>query len=159
MKPLVSSGLVAASFAAALVIGAVSTAEAGHGGHMGGGHMSNAFKGGSVHVGGNMGRVHSYSGGNIAKFHTNPGGKYVYRGNSGKFHTNKGGKYAWSGKYDHDHDHFNHHHHGRFPWWYGLPLYSYGYGGYGGCGWLYRQAVATGSDYWWNRYYQCTCYY
>ena len=27
------------------------------------------------------------------------------------------------------------------------------------CGWLYRRAVATGSPYWWNRYYQCTGYY
>ena len=36
--------------------------------------------------------------------------------------------------------------------------YGYGYG-YGGCGWLYRNAVATGDAYWWNRYYSCTGYY
>ena len=28
--------------------------------------------------------------------------------------------------------------------------YTYGYYG-GGCGWLYRNAVATGSSYWWSR--------
>ncbi len=40
----------------------------------------------------------------------------------------------------------------------GVPLAGYGayyaYGG-GGCGWLYRNAVYTGSGYWWNRYYAC----
>jgi hypothetical protein len=81
--------------------------------------------------------------------------KYGYRGSGGKFHTNPGGKYGkgWSGKYGHHHDH----NYGRYQRyglyaWYGLPLYTYG----GGCGWLYRQAVATGSDYWWDRYYRCT---
>jgi hypothetical protein len=34
---------------------------------------------------------------------------------------------------------------------------AYGYGG--GCGWLYRNALATGDPYWWNRYYECTGYY
>ena len=32
------------------------------------------------------------------------------------------------------------------------------YDSYGGCGWLYRNAVATGSAYWWNRYYECAGY-
>ena len=53
-------------------------------------------------------------------------------------------------------------HYGKYPYyrryphyaWYGVPLYSYG----GGCGWLYRQAVSTGSDYWWDRYYRCARY-
>lgn len=39
----------------------------------------------------------------------------------------------------------------------GYPYYDdyyYDYG-YGGCGWLYRRAVATGSPYWWNRYRAC----
>jgi hypothetical protein len=27
--------------------------------------------------------------------------------------------------------------------------------GYGGCGWLYRRAIATGSSYWWHRYRAC----
>jgi hypothetical protein len=37
-------------------------------------------------------------------------------------------------------------------------LPSYGYYG-GGCSWLYRNALATGSSYWWNRYYECIGYY
>ena len=31
--------------------------------------------------------------------------------------------------------------------------YDYGYGY--GCYWLRRNALATGSPYWWNRYYAC----
>ena len=38
----------------------------------------------------------------------------------------------------------------RYGWW-GAPFFPYG----GGCGWLYRNAKATGSAYWWNRYYEC----
>ena len=39
-------------------------------------------------------------------------------------------------------------HYGRYRsyGWYD----TYGYYG-GGCGWLYRNAVATGSSYWWSR--------
>ena len=42
-----------------------------------------------------------------------------------------------------------------------LPYWGYGYYGYygGGCGWLYRNTIATGSAYWWNRYYACIGYY
>jgi hypothetical protein len=72
-----------------------------------------------------------------------------------------GGRTAW---HDHEHfDHFDHHHHFNnrfvavgFGWWPGY--YDYGYG-YGGCGWLYRRAVVTGSPYWWDRYYACANYY
>jgi hypothetical protein len=36
---------------------------------------------------------------------------------------------------------------------YGAPVYeSYSYGP---CAYYYRRAVATGSRYWWNRYYRC----
>ena len=62
----------------------------------------------------------------------------------------------WHG---HDHDHFVHDHrfHDHFNnrfvavgiggWWPGY--YGYGYG-YGGCGWLYNEALVTGSPYWWT---------
>ena len=56
-----------------------------------------------------------------------------------------------------------HRHHGRYRsygyyGWYGGPYFGYGY--YGDrCGWLYRRAVATGSPYWWDRYYDCIGYY
>jgi hypothetical protein len=33
------------------------------------------------------------------------------------------------------------------------PGYSYGYGP---CAYYYDRAVATGSGYWWDRYYACT---
>ena len=150
-KSIIAVG--AAAFLA--LIGIVPTAEAGRGG---GARMG----GGGIHMGGgakfhtNQGGKYAYrGGGGGAKFHTNQGLKYGYRGSGGKFHTNPGGKYGkgWSGKYGHHHDH----NYGRYQRyglyaWYGLPLYTYG----GGCGWLYRQAVATGSDYWWDRYYRCT---
>ena len=46
------------------------------------------------------------------------------------------------------------HHRGR-----GVGVYDYGYNdgnyGYGGCGYLYSRAVATGSSYWWRRYEEC----
>ena len=140
---------VAAGF---VLVGAMSMAEAGRGGFKGGG-----FKGGSVHMGGGA-KFHSNQGGKFAyrgggggtKFRTNPGGKYIHRDSGAKFHTNPGGKYRWSGKYDkhHSYPHYRRYGYGA---WYGLPLYSYG----GGCGYLYRQAMATGSAYWWNRYRRC----
>ena len=52
----------------------------------------------------------------------------------------------------------NHRLHGRrvffaaaYPYYYN-DYYDYGYGG---CGWLYRRATATGSPYWWHRYHAC----
>ena len=79
-------------------------------------------------------------GGSGCKFHINPGGKYAYRG--------------WSGKYDNHHHYGHYRRYGYYPW-YGLPLYSYG----GGCAYLYRRAVATGSAYWWDRYRRCSGVY
>ena len=54
--------------------------------------------------------------------------------------------------------HGRHRHGNRF--FVGLPFYGYGYydydyGYYGGCGWLYRRAIYTGSPYWWRRYELC----
>jgi hypothetical protein len=86
-----------------------------------------------------------------------------------------GRQYAWNdgsrkrhgghnGRDDRDHKHFVRRHRDDFDhrfvavgvgWWPGY--YSYGYG-YGGCEWLRRQALYTGSPYWWNRYYACTGY-
>jgi hypothetical protein len=36
--------------------------------------------------------------------------------------------------------------------------YSYSYGGYGGCGWLYANAMGSGDPYWWEQYYACMGY-
>ena len=48
----------------------------------------------------------------------------------------------------------HHHKHHRF---FAFAPYGYDYGyGYGdGCYWLKNRAIYTGSDYWWNRYYNC----
>ena len=47
---------------------------------------------------------------------------------------------------------------GFFPGYYDYGYYDYGYYG-GGCSWLYSNAIATGSPYWWNRYQYCIGYY
>jgi hypothetical protein len=55
----------------------------------------------------------------------------------------------------------HHHHHPRFRgFYYAVPFVGYGAyyygGGYGDdCRWLRRRALATGSAYWWDRYYAC----
>jgi len=102
----------------------------GHDGNGGGRH----YDGGGRHYGGGGGGRH-YDG----------GGRH-YGGNGGGRHYDGGGRHYGGGK---------HYGYGYGYGWYGLP---YGYYG-GGCGGLYRKAIATGSPYWWNRYYQCTGYY
>jgi hypothetical protein len=38
----------------------------------------------------------------------------------------------------------------------GVPIiYGVYYYYYGDCDWLRRRALATGSGYWWDRYYAC----
>ena len=88
--------------------------------------------GGKGHARGGGGRSHANRGGGGGKRHYGGGGKrhYAYRG--GNRRRGSYGPYA-------------------------PPYRSYGYGG--GCGWLYRNAIATDSPYWWNRYYECTGYY
>ncbi len=66
------------------------------------------------------------------------------------------GGHVWRGGYR-----WRHGWHGRRWWGYGIyPGVVYGgyYGG-GGCGWLHRRAVVTGSPYWWRRYRACVGYY
>jgi hypothetical protein len=41
------------------------------------------------------------------------------------------------------------------PLAYGAYYYGSNYYGDGGCYWLRRRALATGSSYWWNRYEDC----
>ena len=55
-----------------------------------------------------------------------------------------------------NHRRFNHRRFVAFGFFPGY--YDYGYYG-GGCSWLYRNAVATGSPYWWNQYQYCIGYY
>jgi hypothetical protein len=146
---------------------------AAHFGGMGGPHVGGGW--GGAHVGGmggphfaGMGGPHfAHVGGpHVGNWH---GGHLAYSGGwqGARGHWN-GGPAVWHGSRtawrDHQHfDHFDHHHHFHnrfvavgFGWWPGY--YDYGYG-YGGCGWLYRRAVVTGSPYWWDRYYACAGYY
>ena len=53
---------------------------------------------------------------------------------------------------------FRHHHRFRNFAFIGFPYYDYDYYYGGGCGWLHRRAIYTGSRYWWYRYYQCIGY-
>jgi hypothetical protein len=86
------------------------------------------------------------------------GGDFGPRG--GNFSRRGGRDFAQGGRF-HDGGRFHgrHRHGNRF--FVGLPFYGYGYydddyGYYGGgCGWLYRRAVYTGSPYWWRRYELC----
>ena len=97
-----------------------------------------ARHGGSSHS--FSGSSHSYSGG-MPHFSRN------FRSSSrGSSHT-----YAYR---DHRHGrrHLRHERGGVFI--YGYPYYdSYAYSDT--CAWLHRRALATGSSYWWNRYYDC----
>ena len=105
---------------------------------------SHAFKGGGAKFRGGP-KFHSGSnairyGGSKAKVAKHGRPKYEGHGKPYYSSAKKG-----HGKYK------PYQHYGKYPYyrryphyaWYGVPLYSYG----GGCGWLYRQAVSTGSDY------------
>jgi len=118
------------------------------GGHHGGGHHGGGHHGGGHHGGGGK---HHYGGG--GKHHYGGGGKHHY-GGGGKHHAHKGGGHG----YYNQHKHHGHYRHYGYYGWYGRPYFGYGYYG-GGCGWLYRRAIATGSPYWWDRYYDCIGYY
>jgi hypothetical protein len=90
------------------------------------------------------------------------GGHHAHHGGGGKHHYGGGGRHyahkgGGHGHYDR-HGHYGHYRHYGNYGWYGWPYFGYGYHG-GGCGWLYDRAVATGSPYWWDRYYACIGYY
>lgn len=95
----------------------------------------------------------SQRGGNRPQFSQNGGGvpRFANRGD--------GGRKAWQGRKlagDFNHHNKGHRGHRKFRGFafYGAP-YVYAYSAYGSCDWLYRRAIATGSPYWWNRYYAC----
>ncbi len=115
----------------------------GHGGGRGGGHWGGGGHGGHfAHGGGRGGYGHGYRGRSYAH-NWNRGG--------GGHHASKGHK----NYYAHNYNYRRYYRYGRYRnyGWYG-GAYAYGYG-YGNCAWLRRQALITGSSYWWNRYYAC----
>jgi hypothetical protein len=127
----------------------------GGGGGGGGGHGGNFAAIGGGHPG--MG-MHGAPHGN-AFVHID-GGHNGRIARGGDFDGGRRGRMAnnWNGNWNGDW-HGDHHHHGHLNRFYAYPFFYggyYAYNGYGGdCGWLYRRALATGSPYWWNRYYAC----
>jgi hypothetical protein len=108
-------------------------------GNMGGGGRIARGDGGG---GGNMGRM-SRGGGSNGNWHGN-------RNWQGRNFSNNNWNRNWNGNWN------RHHRYSRFygyPFWYGGGYYAYS--GYGDCAWLRRQAIITGSPYWWSRYQDC----
>ena len=145
--------------AAALVAmaSAVPLAEAGHG-FGGGGFGGHGFGGGGF---GGRG-----FGGGARGFAVGPRGGFAFSGPRGgrAFVGPRGGAFV-NRNFGHRHFVNNHRFNNRrffavgfFPGYYDYGYYDYGYYG-GGCSWLYRNAIATGSPYWWNRYQYCIGYY
>jgi hypothetical protein len=164
------SGLVAATVAALFVVGVtVDQAAARDGGRGGGGGGFSAGRSGGGGGGFGGGSRSFSSGGGGRSFSTgrsfsrgsDGGGRAMrYSGprDSGSARALRSGPgvnhYAARGRDGHRHRHR------RGYAYYGAPLYgAYAYGAYGSCSHYYDRAVTTGSDYWWNRYYDCVGYY
>jgi hypothetical protein len=125
----------------------------GGGGAWGGG---GSFSGGGGHMGGGGGGDHFSSGawGGCRSAHIARGGDF----NGPSVRHGRIASNNWNVKGNWDHHH-HHHFNNRFfftsgPFFYG-DYYAYGYGN---CAWLRRQAIITGSPYWWNRYQTCLYY-
>ena len=119
---------------------AVPLAEAGHG-FGGGGFGGHGF-------------------GGARGFAVGPRGGFAFSGPRGgrAFVGPRGGAFV-NRNFGHGHFVNNHRFNNRrfFAVGFFPGYYDYGYYG-GGCSWLYRNAVATGSPYWWNRYQYCIGY-
>jgi hypothetical protein len=113
---------------------------------------------------------HAPSGGSIASGHSvspGPAGRSFSPG-SGNFGSTRGysnttqapmtRSYGGSRTYAYG-ERSHRHRHGRRFYGYGYlddDYPGYGYYAYGqSCDWLRHRALATGSRYWWNRYYAC----
>ncbi|HEY7688688.1 MAG TPA: hypothetical protein VH835_08350 [Dongiaceae bacterium] len=114
-----------------------------------------ALKGGGD-GGGPSGRVAGRGGGGDS-FKGRSGGDFK-SGRSGRV-ARGGGDWDGDGKnWNRGKDHGKSRHGKNFRR-YGPDIFVYGGGyGYGDCGWLRRQAVITGSPYWWQRYQDCIYY-
>jgi hypothetical protein len=88
----------------------------------------------------------------------------IARGDGGRGHGDRfvkrhdRGDHRFAERHDrNDFDRFHHRHrvfrNGVWVWVYG-PSYAYN-----DCWWLRRQALITGSPYWWSRYNYCVGYY
>jgi hypothetical protein len=138
MEQAKSTFVVAAAFLM-MMFSAAPLAEARgfHGGgfHGGGFHRAGGFRGAGFHRG--FARGPGWRGGRVWHGAAWRGGR-PWRGNA-----------AWRGRRVWRNGRWVAI--GAFPAFYGGSWY----GGGGGCGWLYRRAVNTGSSYWWSRYNTC----
>ena len=118
-------------------------------------------KGGGGRGGGGRGFGGGHHGGGKAFSGGGRGGGKAYRGGGHRSYAYRGGKSHNDGKghkgknYSHNNKNYynKYYRYGRYyrPYgWYGAYAY-----GYGNCAWLRQQALITGSQYWWSRYYDC----
>ena len=158
-----SSFVLAATAAAGLLalsagFDAASARDKGGGGGGGGGHgMSGGGSGGGA-------RSAAPSGGGRSFGQSSPSGRsFSGRSSSGErgFTSSRqfsGRTHIDGGRRHADRGHRHGHRHGRRAVIIGgAPYYddSYSYS-YSGCDYYHRRALATGSRYWWRRYYECT---
>ncbi len=96
-------------------------------------------------------------GGGGPRFHGGGGGPRLHGGGRGPGrHYGGGGRHYGGGGHHHGPRRFRGYGFGAYPFYgYGGSYYYGGSSGYGECGYLRRRALATGSRYWWNRYYDC----
>jgi hypothetical protein len=145
----------------------------GHSGGGGGGHSGGGGGGGDRAGGGSPGgggaalKGGGDGGGPSGRVAGRGGGGDSFKGRSGgDFKSGRSGRVArGGGDWDGDGKNWNRgkdhgkSRHGKNFRRYGPDIFVYGGGyGYGDCGWLRRQAVITGSPYWWQRYQDCVYY-
>ncbi|MBS0240866.1 MAG: hypothetical protein JSS20_01730 [Proteobacteria bacterium] len=141
----------------------------GGGGHSGGARMGGGGGGHGFSGGGHGGGGHAYrgsrsfSGGGHSSHgagmhytaprmgHRSSEHRHVQRA-AGAGHRGGGRPAFVHRRGDHDRG-FIRSHGRRYGWGPGFWFYDGFY--WGDCNWLYRRAIETGSDYWWDRYQQC----
>jgi hypothetical protein len=122
----------------------------GHGGGRGGGHGGGHWGGGGGHHGGG----HFAHGGGRGHGHGGRAYAHNWHHGGGAHHASKGHR----NNYAHNYNYRRYYRYGRYRnyGWYG-GAYASGYR-YGNCAWLRRQALITGSPYWWHGYNACVYY-
>jgi hypothetical protein len=141
----------------------------GGGGHGGGGFAARAGHGGGSWGGGRHPGT-MVQGGGVGRGFAGPktgGPRFAEGPRGGHFALRDRGRFVERGERfehrrfaerGHDFDHFHHRHrafvNGVWIWTYGPDYYAYG----DDCWWLHRQALITGSPYWWSRYNRCVGY-
>jgi hypothetical protein len=110
---------------------------------------------GRAHRGGNSARSFSGSSHSYRGRARSGGTRRFYSGRARSFRSpshDSSRTYAYTSQ-RHGHRHHRHRRDGVFV--YSYPYYYDYYTYSDNCAWLHRRALATGSRYWWNRYYDC----